>query len=67
MAKTKETNESANFAGAQGASIEFRDKRFKARTIVVGKKTVQVVKGRVGASDADIIAFLDASPDFERV
>ena len=61
MAKTTETNNAAS-------QVVFADKAFKSRTIVLEDgRTFAVEKGRIVATEPELIAYLDSNPDFERV
>ena len=46
----------------------FRDKVFTSRTLVLESgRTVPVARGRVTATDAELLTWLTANPEFERL
>lgn len=53
---------------AKPATVIFRDKAYKSRTIVLpGGRTFDVVKRQIETDDAELIDYLDAHPEFERL
>ena len=58
----------ASTVAAGVASVTFRDKAFRSRTLVLADgRTLAVEKSTVTASDQEQLALLDRHPDFERV
>lgn len=50
------------------AIVIFRDKAYKSRTIVLpGGRTFAVAKRQIETDDAELIEYLDAHPEFERL
>lgn len=46
----------------------YRDKEYTSRTLILpDDSAVLVAKGRITASTAQLVAFLDGRPDFERL
>ncbi|ORC50304.1 hypothetical protein B2G74_18645 [Burkholderia sp. A27] len=55
-------------AAADTASVTFRDKAFRSRTLVFADdSTLAVEKGHVMATTQEHVVALDRHPDFERV
>lgn len=53
---------------AKPSAPVYRDKAYTSRTLILeGGGTAKVVAGKIEASDALLLAFLDAHEDFERV
>ncbi|MDR6445593.1 hypothetical protein J2794_001684 [Paraburkholderia terricola] len=58
----------ASTVAAGVASVTFRDRAFRSRTLVLADgRTLSVEKSTVTASDQEQLALLERHPDFERV
>jgi len=68
MPKDSDIPVPASTVAAGAASVTFRDKAFRSRTLVLADgRTLAVEKSTVTASDQEQLALLERHPDFERV